>query len=770
MSEWITYHLHLTGIVQGVGFRPKVHQWAQNQGLTGYVSNGPDGLHIIFNAQNEQKAHEIRQQILLLVPSRAHIEKITIEEKPNQHYDHFTIREPDTFPEEIHLALTPDYALCEECRKEVHDQHNRRYHYPFITCTLCGPRYSIIRELPYDRHRTTMSTYTMCKPCHEEYTNIDDRRYYSQTNSCAACGVTLSVAGKAIKDAEEIINYASKALGEGRIVAIKGIGGFLLLADATNSLVIKKLRARKHRPDKPLAVMCRTLIDAKKWAVISESAMKALTSPIAPIILLPLKTMAMEYLDLGGIAPGLNSIGIMVPYAPLFDLLLSNFGKPVVATSGNFSHAPVIYKNQQAVQGLAGIADVCIIHDRDIVVPQDDSVWRFSSRYHQKIILRRSRGMAPSFFGYQAASTQSILATGALNKSTFALLAHQQVLISQYLGNTDSLDAQESYQEVLHHLLNTLQNRPEIYLSDLHPQYFSTSLAAEMAKTSNCPLVQIQHHKAHFAAVLAENKLLSNEDPVLGVIWDGTGLGDDGYIWGGEFFLYQQKTMTRCGQMEYYPVLLGDKMAREPRLCALALGYDDPLLQELLKAKFSEAEWTYYQKLLHSNLSSMQTSSVGRLFDAVACVLGLADMQSYEGHAALLLENEAQNYVNQNGYNFEDGYADLTTWKESYWSGRTILQVIGHDLRNEKSVDYIAAKFHFILSLIIENMAQHLQVKKLAFSGGVFQNACLVDMIIWKLQDGYNLYFNQQLSPNDENISFGQLVYYDQRIDHRTLG
>lgn len=764
MSDWKTYHLHLTGIVQGVGFRPTVHQFAQKRGLKGYVKNGADGLHIVFNAADLQAAQDIKEHILLLTPSLAYIEQITLDEMAGHSYGQFEIIESDQFSEQVHLAFTPDYALCAPCRQEVHDPANRRFNYPFITCTCCGPRYSIIRQLPYDRHRTTMVPYTMCKLCQTEYNDLHHRRYFSQTNSCADCGIKLSVEGKSFAGGQEVIRYVTAELQQGKIIAVKGIGGFLLLADAANPEAIRILRKRKHRPDKPLAVMCHRLEEVRSWADVSAMAEQALTSVVAPIVLLPIKPEAFANLDLAGIAPGLNSLGIMLPYAPLFELLLSSFGKPVIATSGNFSQAPVIYKNHLAVRGLENIADIILSHDRDIVLPQDDSVWRFSSRYQQKIILRRSRGMAPSFFGYQPLTGATVLATGALNKSTFAIMARQQVLISQYLGNTESVDAQESYLEVLKHLVETLQIQPEVYLADLHPQYFSTVLADEMANSNGRPLVLVQHHKAHFAAVMAEHHLISGEDAVLGVIWDGTGLGEDGQIWGGEFFIYQRRTMTRCGQLEYFPLLLGDKMAREPRLSALALGFDNPELSERLKTKFSTTEWQYYEKLIPAQKAAINTSSVGRLFDAVACLLGLADKQSYEGHAALWLENLAQNYLNHHGFNFDGDYLDLGLPGATDWSGQSILGGIADDLQDRKPADYIAAKFHYTLTRVIENVIQQTKVQQVAFSGGVFQNACLVDLLVWKLQDRCKLFFHQQLSPNDENIAYGQLVYYDQEI------
>lgn len=765
MTTWKTYHLHLSGIVQGVGFRPYVHQFALECALNGFVCNDVDGLHVEFNAPDDVTAENIKNKLIKNAPKLARIDEIKLYKTSRTNYDGFIIRTGHNMTTSMHLALPPDYALCLSCRQELNDPDNRRYHYPFITCTSCGPRYSIIRSLPYDRPHTTMARFKQCAQCENEYFNLEDRRYYSQTNSCAKCGIQLSVLGHFFSDQDDLLAYLVNGLKEGKIIAVKGIGGFLLLVDARNAQAIRTLRIKKQRPDKPLAIMCPDVDQLSSWSKIDNQMKEVLLSEVAPIVLLPVLDPRDSSLCFDEIAPGLHSVGVMLPYTPLFDLLLNLFGRPVVATSGNFSHAPVIYKNEVADQGLKVIADEIVVHDRDIILPQDDSVWRFSAFYRQKIILRRARSMAPAYFGYSPKQNMTVLATGALNKSTFCILARQQVLISQYLGNTDSLDAQDSYREVLNHLLTSLQVEPQLLVTDLHPQYFSTILASELATKFNLPLgpVAIQHHKAHFAAILAEHNLLDQTEPVLGVIWDGTGLGDDGQIWGGEYFIFHRHRMSRCGYLQYFPVILDDKMAREPRLSALALCGDDSEARNIVKPQFTKQEWSYYLKL-REHSTGIQTSSLGRLFDAVASLLNLSQKQSYEGHAALLLEDAAQVYLNTHGVKFDSSYWYQNSAPE-YWSGKDICLNIISDLAKNKSVNFIAAKFHYTLVCIIEAMAVKQNVSQVAFSGGVFQNACLVDMIMDKMAQKFKLYFHEKLSPNDENISFGQLVYVDQEIE-----
>lgn len=764
MKEASTYHVHLTGIVQGVGFRPYVYNFAIKNDLQGYVCNSADGVHIEFNA-DEKRAGEILEQIVARAPELSRIETISLQKVNKKTYKDFSIRESESNTA-VNMPLTPDFALCEDCRKELHDSKNRRYQFPLISCTKCGPRYSIINKLPYDRENTSLEDVEMCEECYNEFHDSSNRRYYSQINACPECSVAVSFIDSqshiVTQQPVEVIKLVTGSLKLGKIIAVKGIGGYLLLCDASNSNAVQLLRQRKKRPTKPFAVMFTGISQLKLYAHVDEAVEQLLLSPVSPVVLVQSKKNTS--LALKEIAPGLDSLGVMIPYAPLFEMILNDFAMPLVATSGNTSNSPVIYNDSIVIEHLLDIVDCVVTHDRIIVMPQDDSVVRLTNILRAPIILRRSRGMAPSYFGYVPGSNENMVATGALMKSSFALSHLKHVYISQYLGNTDSYDTQQSYQKVLSHLFNVLNAKPGILLTDKHPHYFSHELAETLASKYNTELYEVQHHKAHFAAVLAENKLLDTKEDVLGVIWDGTGLGDDGQVWGGEFFRYHHKQMYRHDHFDYFSSLLGDKMAKEPRLSALSASYGVNDAEDLLRNKFTDAEWGFYRSLLKQD-NLLQCSSAGRIFDAVASILGICDRQSYEGEAAMLLEAAAQRYCNDHGYDLTESYLTDET-RDSCLSVATLLSNILQDSRNGEPVDFIAAKFHHSLSKVPGVIAKNIGCRKIAFSGGVFQNALLVDMIQYHSGTEYELYFHKELSPNDENISFGQLVYYDSSIDN----
>jgi hydrogenase maturation protein HypF len=464
------------------------------------------------------------------------------------------------------------------------------------------------------------------------------------------------------------------------------------------------------------------------------------------------------------IAPNLSQIGVMLPYAPLLDWIATEVGKPLVATSGNVSNSPIIYTDEKAIAELSEIADFVLTHNRPVGVPQDDSVVRFSTFTQQKIVIRRSRGASPQPPPTEGAFFSSPLgggrvgAFGAELKSTFALTNQNNLYISQYLGDLESYETQQNYEHTLTHFLRLLNAQPEIILTDKHPNYFSTQLGEKQAELTETPVHQVQHHIAHFAAVLGENNLLHSEQPVLGVIWDGTGLGDDGQIWGGEFFKYAQHKFLRCYHFDYFDFLSGDKMPKEPRLSALAATFDVPFSEEFVKFKFSEAEWRIYRKML-SNGVNLQTSSVGRIFDAVASLLGFVDQATYEGEAAMFLENVAKSYFVKNGLDFQQSYFQDSA---HYYRipTKTLMQNIIFDLKKGLPKEFIAAKFHYSLAHLVRIVAKNLNIQKIAFSGGVFQNEVLVDLLNHHLNRDFQVFFHQELSPNDENISFGQVMYF----------
>lgn len=753
-----TYQIHIQGQVQGVGFRPFVYQLAQHYGLAGQVSNRTDGVRILVNGERSV-IKSFLEDIHHNHPKVARITAYSLEEVAQQSFDEFGIVHSQR-SEHTNVLLTPDLGLCPTCRAELSDRDHRRYQYAFTNCTHCGPRYSIIMSLPYDRATTAMAPFELCEACSEEYENPLDRRYYAQANSCLNCAITLSLYDEEQQllsdDQVEILKVVAERINQGAIGAIKGVGGYLLVCDAANAQAIRTLRHRKHRPTKPLAVMYPSLDQLTQDTLVDPKTRELLTGIVAPIVLLPLTDQLKKRIVYQEIAPNLMQVGVMLPYAPLFAVLMNYLGRPIVATSGNISGSPIIYTEEAAQQQLSALVDFRMDYNREIVVSQDDSVVRFSPDSRQRIVLRRSRGLAPTLvLTEQGSSNQCLLAMGADLKSTFAYTHGGNQYVSQYLGDLGSFDAQQSYQQVLNHLLGMFGSQPEAIIADQHPGYFSAQLGEELAEKWAVPLYKAQHHEAHFAAVLGENQLINTQEPILGVVWDGTGLGTDGQIWGGEFFIYHNYHFRRVNHFDYFPQLMGDKMAQEPRLSALSLALGNKVLEKILREKFTSVEWRHYTKQLQQ-ANGLQTSSVGRLFDAVASLLGLIDKASYEGEAALRLETSAADYIQQYGYDHLRSYA-ITTSKSV--PTQKIIGAVASD-QAKSSVGLVAARFHLTLAHIILDVADKLDVKRVAFSGGGFQNALLIDLIQAQMANDFTLHFHQELSPNDENISFGQLVHY----------
>lgn len=750
-----TYHIHISGRVQGVGFRPFVCKLAATYKLNGTVSNNTDGVHIIINAEKKE-ADQFHKELLLQPPANSIITNCRTTIKTFIEYSGFSIIESKTnsIPD---LLITPDIALCANCKKEISDPKNRRNGYAFTTCLNCGPRYSIINALPYDRKNTTMAELQMCKHCNAEYTNIHDSRHYSQTNSCPACAITMQLYesrdNKPYDDQSDIITKLTTALASGKIAAVKGIGGYLLLCDATNEEALQTLRSRKHRPFKPFAVLYPDINVAKGDLNINDIEIEALTSKVAPIVLCSVKESFQSGICLNLVAPHLDKIGIMLPYTPLLQLISNQFTKPLIATSANLSGSPIIYSDKEALDTLWDFADLIVTYNREIVTPQDDSVWQFTQG-GQRIVLRRSRGMAPDFYPHKIGQTSvKVIAMGADMKSAFGIHYNDNIYISQFLGDQGDYLAQQSYSKTLDHLLNLFNIRPTTILADAHPAYYTSLEGKDMSIMEDIPLENFQHHKAHFAAVLAENNLLNTDTAILGFIWDGTGYGEDNQIWGGEVFRYEKGEMDRILHLDYFPQILGDKMSQEPRLSAISLLKDHPKSTELLSRFFSIKEWDYYQKLLLKE-NNLLTSSMGRLMDGVAAILGICKFNTYEGQAAMELEVLARkcNEVVTEIYPLPIRYNRID------W--RPMIDELIADILDEKGKNFIAKKFYSSLVRLVEQVSDVFDINSLAFSGGVFQNALLTEMMSEGLSGSKSLYFHQQLSPNDECIALGQLALY----------
>ena len=729
-----------------MGFRPFVYKMAQDFKVTGWVCNASDGVHIRFSA-NPSQAKDFYQSCLKEKPQLSVITSSDMIEVANEDFSEFQIK--DSLNARLDLSITPDFAICPNCLEELHDNSNRRKDYPFITCTQCGPRYSILKELPYDRPLTAMSSYTMCPDCNEEYHDPLDGRYYSQTNSCDACGVQLSFSDESgvisnNQAASEVISMAVQKLKEQSIVAVKGIGGFLLLCDAQSDETIRRLRARKQRPKKPFAILYPSIEEVRKGFSMSEEEKNLLMGAASPIVLL--EPNAHHDIPIEEVAPGLDRLGVMIPYAPILALIAREFGKPLIATSANVSGTPIVHGDDES--RLLELADYVLSNDRPIHYPQDDSVVQFTVLNKRSIILRRSRGLAPSVFTTIPNHRPDTLALGAEMKGAFALSQSANTYVSQYLGNLGSYENQLQFQDVLGNFTRLVKADVQQIVVDQHPGYFCTQLGESMAAKNQMKLSKVQHHEAHFAAVLAENKL-TEENGILGVIWDGTGQGNDGNIWGGEFFDYTNHEIKRIAHLRYSANLANDRMAVDNRLAALS--FSGPTFCQYLEEAFDLQEWEFYTKSVLQ--PSLQSSSMGRLFDAIAFLSGISEKNSYEGQAAILLEQEARRFLSKSSqvapypFLFEGGQISLEPAKSEIFGDR------------DRGFEGIAARFHFTLVDVIRSVAEKGDYQKIAFSGGVFQNSLLVDLILTGLGKDFQLHFHRELSPNDENIAFGQLAH-----------
>jgi hydrogenase maturation protein HypF len=742
-----TYKIEINGRVQGVGFRPFVFYIATQLSLKGSVSNNENGVLIFINS-DEETASRFLETIKTKKPIVSEITSISIEKTDAIAFNDFTI-EISEKKQQISIPLTPDFAICNSCKAEVLDPNNRRYNYPFTTCVHCGPRYAITKKYPFDRQHTSLSTFEMCDDCQSEYDNPADKRFHSQTNSCANCGVIMRLVnnnGDLISDNQQtVINQAAELINQGKIVVIKNTNGYLLCCDATNSKAIKRLRVRKQRPNKPFAVLYPSIEMIESEFNISTYEKDALTSVVAPIVIVNNSeniTIAKEE-----IAPNINQTGVMLPSSALLFLLMNELQQPIIATSGNLHGSPIISENETAQNVLQNVADYLLHHNLEIQFPQDDSVFKFID--YKQIILRRSRGLAPSFLEFSTTEETPVLAMGAHLKSTFTFVPNKQMYTSQYFGNLDSYEVLERYKKTINDYHSLFDTIPKTILVDEHLQYQSSILGNELTNEFQAELVSIQHHKAHFASVLGEHSLFNSEEKILGVVWDGTGLGDDNQIWGGEFFTYQNSRINRLTHFEYFDWIANDKMAKEPRLSLLSLLDEDD--KEHIQHKFSSTEWNVYYKMLSKN--TLKTSSVGRLFDAVASLLDITDTNSYEAEAGLLLENSAQQYQEEEYINFLENENELAT--------KVLIKNILKAKQNGFSTTKLSASFIYTIVKVIINISVIENISIIACSGGVFQNSVLIQMLSKMAKNHQKeLKINRKLSANDENISFGQLMYY----------
>ena len=743
--------LRVYGIVQGVGFRPYVYRIATSLGLRGFVRNDTLGVEIEIEG-DEEKIETFKERLRSECPLAASIDRLVEEEIEARGDSNFLILESAT-GEERETLISPDLATCPDCLRELFDPGDRRFRYPFINCTNCGPRYTIIEDVPYDRPNTTMRKFEMCPECRAEYENPADRRFHAQPNACPVCGPEVWLVnreGKKIRFGDPI-RAAARYILEGKIIALKGLGGFHIACDATNDDAVKRLRALKKRGDKPFALMAPDLETVERLCFLNDKERELLTSPRCPILLLEAREDAWKVIS-RDVAPRNRYIGFMLPYTPLHHLLLRETKRPLVMTSGNLRDEPIVKDNDVALEKLSGIADYFLLHNRDIATRIDDSVARVIDG--KEVLIRRARGYVPAPLSLAFTSDKEILALGPMMKSTLCFLRGRRAFLSQYLGDNDIYDNYLYLLEIKERLEKLFGFNPELVVHDLHPDYPTTRLASEMG----LPSLAVQHHEAHLASVLAEKGLVDAE--VIGVAFDGTGYGRDGRIWGGEFFIGRVGNFERRAHIAYFPLPGGEKAIEEPWRIALAL------LKEVLGEEALETSWALKLRTNHNleavlrlaeteRLSPL-TSSAGRLFDGVSSLLSIRHRITYEAQAAIELEMAADPEVTDS-YEprfMEDG-EDLVLDVKAL-----IAEVYGDILRGTP-VPMIAAKFHNWLATSVLKFAEVAREERgtdrVVLSGGAFQNRFLLERTLEMLRrKNFQIHFNEKVPTNDGGVSLGQ--------------
>ena len=743
-----TSKITISGQVQGVGFRPYVYTLATEFSLKGTVSNNEEGV-VIFVSGESKIIHLFYKKLIEQPPPVSKIKNHIYKEIEYIEFREFNIIE-STKGSQLNSPLTPDFAICKDCKNDIQDPKDRRYNYPFTTCVNCGPRWAITQTFPFERAHTSINEFNMCKSCLEEYTNNLNMRFHSQTNSCGDCGITLKLLKKTgeeiVISKNSLFKRIADLLSKGNIIAIKNTSGYLLCCNAEDEHAISKLRKLKNRPKKPFAILYPSLDKLKTEIPLSANQVETLISSERPITIVSLNNYKGK-LALNAISPGLNQLGVMLPYTGVLQLLANTLHFPIVATSGNIHGSPIISEEHDALIKLENVADYFLQHNLKIIHPQDDSVLKFSFKYDISCLFRRSRGYAPNYLNTNVSSKEKLMALGADLKSSIAFLPNEHLYVSQYLGNLENYDVYERFTKETKTFVDIFEQNPEVILIDKHPKYLSTQFGMELSKLYDAKYIEIQHHKAHFTAILGEHDLFNTNDKILGVVWDGTGYGDDGNIWGGEFFEYSNKSIDRIAHFEYYNWLSGDKMSKEPRLSLFSL-LDD---EKILRQKFGDKELSIFKVIKGNN--QLKASSVGRLFDAVASLLNICDYNTYEGEAAILLENRIVEY------NIDDCKSYCSIFKENIPT-QLIVDAIKQDYLKGLPIEKIIANFLYTLASIIYDIANKNNITTICCTGGVFQNTTLIDMLIDIKPNEYKLYFNSNLSPNDENISFGQIMYY----------
>jgi len=741
------YRLNIGGIVQGVGFRPFVYQLADRYNFGGYVYNNGSGVIIEIEGKRED-IFSFVEALQSQKPPLCRIDTVDKTEIEPKNSENFIIRDSDKTA--VSTMLSADIAMCDECYSEMSDKNNRRYKYPFINCTNCGPRYTIINDLPYDRKNTSMSKFEMCNECKAEYENPNDRRYHAQPISCFKCGVKLSylsLYGDREKDEKKALKKICSIIKESQSVAIKGVGGFHIICNATDDKAVRELRLNKHRPTKPLAVMFKDLAQIKKFCTLSSADEKLILSKERPIVIVKKKeaTSLSKF-----IAPNIDRIGVFLAYTPLHVILLDKLNTPIVATSANLSDEPIISDEREIFRKLPLVVQDILTYDREILNSCDDSV--MLSIEDESIMLRMARGFAPHSLHVKNSSTKKILALGAHQKSTISIAFENNIIISPHIGDLNSIEAFEYFTRTLQTLKRIYKFEPDIIVCDKHPKYETTLWAKNYVKQNrDIELIELQHHYSHALACMAEYDI---DKDVLAFCFDGTGYGDDGALWGGEVFIANVHNYKRIYHFKEFSLLGGEKAVKEPRRIALSILFEYFSLDEIqemdtkLINSFQKSEIETFYKMYQKGINSPKSSSLGRLFDGVYALCGYIEALGYEGESGFILEANSENSKTESTYSFniQDGVID---YKEM------ILEIL-----QEEDKNIIAKKFILTLSKIIIKISDKHPKLPVILSGGVFQNRVLLLHVTKELKKINRRYYIQSKTPiNDGGISLGQAYF-----------
>jgi len=773
-STSILARISVRGVVQGVGFRPFIYKLASRYKLKGWIYNSSEDVKIEVEGAIES-VKQFQQALQTEAPPLARIENKTVSYHQPAGYKTFEIRHSIAEKGKYQL-ISPDIATCKDCLAELLNPKDRRYHYPFTNCTNCGPRFTIIDGMPYDRASTTMRHFQMCPQCQAEYDNPADRRFHAQPNACPVCGPTVELLdsmGQSISHLEPIAQ-ASRFIQNGNIVAIKGLGGFLLACDATNNAVVSRLRQRKHRPCKPFAIMVQDINAVQEHCSVSSDEVELLSSSQSPIVLLKWKK---DSSIAHTVAPQQKYLGVMLPYTPLHHMLLIDTGIPLVMTSGNLSEEPIAKDNDEAIRRLHGIADYYLVNNRDIYSRYDDSVAIVENGTTQ--LMRRGRGYAPYPIHLEFHSKQ-LLACGAEMKNTFCLARDNYAFMSQHIGDMENLETLDHFVDTISLYKQLFHIHPELIAHDLHPDYMSSHYAEGLADTG-LETIGIQHHHAHVASCMADNGV---DSPVIGVVFDGTGWGEDGNIWGGEFMVADYKRFKRVGHLEYLPLPGSDAATKRPYRIAISYllsllgqsGLDraislsrnsiyheinDNIVQITLENQAHQIELGIISRQIAKSLNSPLTSSMGRLFDAISALIGIREVIQYEGQAAIELEMAA--YDENSNKDKSYPYQILQDKDKFIVRIGSLFSAILEDMEKRSSQAMISVKFHNTIACLASEMCRLISgqtgITQVALSGGVFQNRLLLQKTIYMLEkDNFKVLIHRQVPCNDGGISLGQAV------------